>query len=282
MTLGYRAVYLVRVGRECGMTVIECMVGFLLISILLIGMGNLWVSVSQQIDRQSLRQKAVFRLNGEMERLVKLYTAPVNTPTLIIPTVPLNIPPAGSIAAGFAAGFPALTVMGLYNPGQAGTDIRWVYDDIGNAVGCVIAPGGGLCDFISQRLASSFFAFNPPANATAMQVNQVYREVFVFRGAQIRNLVWLDRSRDIVGMISWELHSRVAGDVNFPINCTAANACALLTLYLDYPYRVVVNADDAAAAAGVVPDANTITAPAEIIGLPVETLTVQSFVGTRK
>ncbi|MEI6985766.1 MAG: hypothetical protein WCK65_06525 [Rhodospirillaceae bacterium] len=280
MTLGYRAVYLVRVGRECGMTVIECMVGFLLISILLIGMGNLWVSVSQQIDRQSLRQKAVFRLNGEMERLVKLYTAPVNAPFLIIPA--LNTPPAGSIAAGFTAGFPALTVTGLYNPGQAGTDIRWVYDDTGNAVGCVIAPGGGLCDFISQRLASSFFAYSPPANATAMLVNQVYREVFVFRGAQIRNLVWLDRSRDIVGMISWELHSWVAGDVNFPINCTAANACALLTLYLDYPYRVVVAAAAAAAAAGVIPGANTITAPAEIIGLPVETLTVQSFVGTRK
>ncbi|MEI8394250.1 MAG: type II secretion system protein [Rhodospirillaceae bacterium] len=276
------------------MTVVEVMIGFVLVSILLIGMGSLWVSVSQQMDRQTLRQKAVFRLNAEMERLVKLYTDSSTVAKFLIPTAPVNVPTTEFSSTGFATDpyYPVLSVKTMYIPGPS--DVRWVYNDLDPTSICTTI-GSGLCDFVSQKLLpNSSFSLMPTPDTTAKVLNNIYREVYVFHkttlGTVIRNLVWLDRSRNIVGMISWELHSNPdelspESPLTVPVKCTAGNKCALLTLYFDYPYRVTVNPDDSDPVAnptGVTPSSTTITDPVEILGLPVETLTVQSFVGTRK
>lgn len=56
-------------GRAGGFTIIELMVGMVLISIMVLGMNNLWFVVDDYFFRLQLRQKAVFSLTGELERL---------------------------------------------------------------------------------------------------------------------------------------------------------------------------------------------------------------------
>jgi len=63
-------------------------------------------------------------------------------------------------------------------------------------------------------------------------------------GSDDRNLVWLDRNRNIVGQISWAavaLQSVPAQDnpVAQAANCQAIS-CVLLTLQIDYPYRFIL------------------------------------------
>ena len=56
-----------------GITLIEIMVGVVLTAILVLGMSGLWANVNRNFLSLTLRQKAVFVLNGEMERLAALY-----------------------------------------------------------------------------------------------------------------------------------------------------------------------------------------------------------------
>jgi len=59
---------------QSGMTLIEVMVGFVLTSILLFGLTGLWSVVNKQFQDLTIKQKAVFVLSGEMERLAAVYT----------------------------------------------------------------------------------------------------------------------------------------------------------------------------------------------------------------
>lgn len=64
--------------RAAGFTLIEVMVGIVLAALLIMGLTSLWALVGEEFSRLTLRQKAVFALNGEMERLVAVYR--VETP----------------------------------------------------------------------------------------------------------------------------------------------------------------------------------------------------------
>lgn len=57
---------------ETGMTLVELMVGGAVISLLAIGMGHLWMQADDLFFRQTLRQKAIFVLHGQTERLAAL------------------------------------------------------------------------------------------------------------------------------------------------------------------------------------------------------------------
>lgn len=59
--------------QKNGFTLIEVMVGMLLLGILTIGMIGIWDLVAEQFFRLTLRQKAVFVLHGHMERISTLY-----------------------------------------------------------------------------------------------------------------------------------------------------------------------------------------------------------------
>lgn len=52
---------------------IEAMIAMLLTSILAIGMIGIWGLVSEQVMQLTIRQKALFVLHGEMERVTALY-----------------------------------------------------------------------------------------------------------------------------------------------------------------------------------------------------------------
>lgn len=59
-----------RLGDIRGMTMIEVMVGIVLTSILVLALSGTWAMVSDEFFKLTLKQKAAFVLNGEMERLV--------------------------------------------------------------------------------------------------------------------------------------------------------------------------------------------------------------------
>ncbi|CAK0744797.1 conserved hypothetical protein [Gammaproteobacteria bacterium] len=56
-----------------GMTLVEVMVAIVLSSILALSLSGTWAMVSNEFFRLTLRQKAIFVLNGEMERLVAAF-----------------------------------------------------------------------------------------------------------------------------------------------------------------------------------------------------------------
>ena len=60
--------------HQQGVTLIEVMVGIVLTSILILGLSGLWSMVHKQFRNLTIKQKAVFVLSGEMERLATFYT----------------------------------------------------------------------------------------------------------------------------------------------------------------------------------------------------------------
>lgn len=85
---------------EHGYTLIEVVVAMAILSILVLGLANLWSVLGGLSFSQLLRQKAVFALNGEMERLNWLYTtsafgAGIRLATSGYPTI-ANVPGSGS------------------------------------------------------------------------------------------------------------------------------------------------------------------------------------------
>jgi hypothetical protein len=59
---------------ERGSTLVEVLAASAVLTVLVLGLSNLWVAVGGLSFNELLRQKAVFVLNGEMERLDALYT----------------------------------------------------------------------------------------------------------------------------------------------------------------------------------------------------------------
>ncbi|MBF0195744.1 MAG: prepilin-type N-terminal cleavage/methylation domain-containing protein [Magnetococcales bacterium] len=59
--------------KSKGFTLIEVMIGMILTGILAMGMMGLWSMIGDQFFRLTIRQKAIFVLHGEMERLSALY-----------------------------------------------------------------------------------------------------------------------------------------------------------------------------------------------------------------
>jgi prepilin-type N-terminal cleavage/methylation domain-containing protein len=59
---------------DAGYSLIEVVAAMAILSILVLGLTNLWSTLGQISFGELLRQKTVFALNGEMERLDALYT----------------------------------------------------------------------------------------------------------------------------------------------------------------------------------------------------------------
>lgn len=229
-------------GREVGLTLIEVMVGMLLVGILLLGTNTLWVIVADQFDDLSLRQQAILRLDGEMARLVEVYGDSANTAATVSVT-------------NYAAAAPAASASYLAAPAT-----RLIHGTGGGAQGYVLAFAGAA-------------QFRAAIAADGSNAAQVMSPIYYFDAGVAavttddRNLVWLDRSRNIVGQLSWSL-TPILGTGLAPRDCGVAS-CNVLTLFLDYPYRFDVTVDPLAAA------------QSEIPGAAVETITLQTIVGHR-
>lgn len=62
-----------RARRQAGFTLVEVMAAGVILSVLAVGLAHMWAAVGAQSIDLTVRQKAVFVLNGEMERLSSLY-----------------------------------------------------------------------------------------------------------------------------------------------------------------------------------------------------------------
>jgi len=228
--------------RQSGLTLIEVMVGMLLVGILLLGTNTLWVIVADQFDDLSLRQQAILRLDGEMARLVEVYGDSANTAATVTVT-------------NYATAAPTASASYLAAPAT-----RLIHGTGGGAQGYVQAFAGAA-------------QFRAAIAADGSNAGQVMSPIYYFDAGVAavttddRNLVWLDRSRNIVGQLSWSL-TPILGTGLTPRDCGVAS-CNVLTLYLDYPYRFDVSVDPLA------------TAQTEIPGAAVETITLQTIVGHR-
>lgn len=223
--------------RQSGITLMEVMIGIVLVGLLVLGMNGLWEAAARQLDEASLRQRAVFRLNGEMERLSALYvfgtgpTSPVAVTDYATATIPARI---GSYIGTTVSG-----TRYIYASGQAG----------------LMAPD------------ASTFAL--PVDADGQNANTIYSPILYLDAGSIgtptddRNLVWLDREREVLAQISWELSDLPNTATTGSKPCSGA-PCQLLTLYLDYPFRYTTASTD----------------PRGDMG-PVETITLQTIVGRR-
>lgn len=58
---------------DAGFTLVEVLVGIVLTAILVLGMTTLWAVIGDEFQNLSYRQKAVFALSGETERLAQVY-----------------------------------------------------------------------------------------------------------------------------------------------------------------------------------------------------------------
>ncbi|MBP2295468.1 type IV pilus modification PilV family protein [Azospirillum rugosum] len=232
---------------QSGITIVEVMVGFVLVGILMAGMNAVWVAVARRVDDAVLRQQAVIRLNSEMERLSIAYItggdAGVKSRTVS------DYATAAPMAPGY----------------EAGSYIGTSPDGVSRRIYRTGQPGIEFAD----RNQTGGVDFDEPIADDKENAQKVYGRIFYFDNdtasttSDDRNLVWIDKGRRVVGQLSWEL---------LPVNDSAgtrpcypagtATPCNLLTVFLDYPFRF--SADNPRGAMG-----------------PVETITLQTIVGQR-
>lgn len=205
--------------EEAGFTLVEVLAASAILSSLGLCIINLW-SVGDQTTFDLLqRQKTVLVLNGEMERLAALYEKT----------------PFGGNPITSTSGYPLLTNI-------PGSNSRLAYAM--NSVGVGSTP-------ISFAYSSaSAFSAGPDTG------------VWISGGTPAQDFVWIDHGRNLMARLSWDTcpissNSQTSnlcwtppagGKVppNVPSTCmvfanpasTGTTPCLLVTLVLDYPYRL--------------------------------------------
>lgn len=201
-----------RLTRQSGITLMEVMIGIVLVGILVLGMNGLWEAAARQLDEASLRQRAVFRLNGEMERLSALYifgsgpsVAPVPVTDYATSAIPARI--------------------GSYIGASISTN-RLIYASTNT----------------TPLVTTSTATFAQTVNTDGQNAEAVYSGIYYLDAGSVgtpddnRNLVWLDREHEVLAQLSWELSALPDTGASGNRKCSGG-ACQLLTLYLDYPFR---------------------------------------------
>jgi prepilin-type N-terminal cleavage/methylation domain-containing protein len=106
---------------DAGYSLIEVVAAMAILSVLVLGLTNLWSTLGQISFGELLRQKTVFALNGEMERLDALYTT-----------------------TGFGAGIRVATTGYPAITNIAGSTNRLVYDTESTGVSFVVTSLAAL------------------------------------------------------------------------------------------------------------------------------------------
>lgn len=202
--------------HDQGFTLIEVIVAGAMLSVLVLCMVQTWAVCNRLSFDLLLRQKAVFVLGGEMERLAGLY----------------NTTSFGALPPASSSGYPSLT-------------------NIPNSATRSTYPKGSL-PFVTNSVATFTTA-------------DTYVWASNSGGSGTPNFVWLDRDRGVIARLSWVGCAVSSGTVSnsaqacwteagkvpkappgTPFACvpfsgyggSGAKACQLLTLVLDYPYRL--------------------------------------------
>lgn len=205
----------VRLGarRQRGFTLIEVLVALVLTSILVLGLSGLWANVGHQFLFLTLKQKAVFVLNGEMERLSALYRF-----------------------TNFGGEQVSYTVAQPDYCSVAPND-RFIY------------PNAGGPPVVDDIVTTSDIDFDCGENACAGRVLYFNGTL----PADDRNYAWIDQDRDVTAELSWCLQpprgvaaagygscsdGGAAGDDSVTPAVIGGEAdCQELTVFLEFPFR---------------------------------------------
>jgi prepilin-type N-terminal cleavage/methylation domain-containing protein len=197
--------------RQRGFTLIEVMVASVILSVFVLGLSGLWQASSRRVDDMILKQKAVFVLNAEMERLTALYAYTT-----------------------FGDEGPATS--NNFNDNSLLPSPRLVY------------PTGSVMSTLMGGSGNNFVTTNFSSFRTGAE-SRVY-VASSFLNWSNRAYVWIDRERNLAGRISWvtseiDVNSCLGGD-----NCSCHDFdgddtwtwlnekhCRTLELFLEYPYR---------------------------------------------
>ena len=206
--------------NESGFTLIEVLAASAILSVLGLCLVRFWTVGNQTTFDLLQRQKAVLVLNGEMERLAALY----------------EVTPFGGSTITSTSGYPALTNI----PGS-GTRLTYATNSLGF--------GSASIPFVVTTAS----AFSAGADTN----------VWISGGTPAQDFVWIDHNRSLMGRLIWASCSvsnnsqtsnlcwtqPAGGKVppSAPSTCmaflnpsaTGTTPCLLITLVLDYPYRLV-------------------------------------------
>ena len=219
-----------RHSQESGFTLVEVLAAGAVLSAVVLCAVRAWAVVDGLSLDLQLRQRAVFALNGEAERLTALYTVGGFNGSTAKPSGP------STLQAVSGPIYPALS-------GITGSAARLAY--------AITTTGPGF-------LTASTSSFAATSSTDSL--------VWVSgSGAATQNFVWLDRPRAIMARLSWvacPLSAVATGSSGTLVDNTAAvcwgttkasapnlcfaydgtgggTPCSLATLVLDYPYRLV-------------------------------------------
>lgn len=198
-------------GRQRGFTLIEVMVASVILSVFVLGLSGLWQASSRRVEDLTVRQKAVFVLNAEMERLTALY---------------------GYTSFGDGG---ATTSTG-YNDNSVLPASRLVYPDGGTLLSIIL--GGPGQNFVT----TSFNTFRTGPEFRVFVVDSG------LLGTSDRAYVWIDRERNVAGRLSWVTSEISVNSCEGGDNCSCHDFdgtdswlfkrnCRTLELFLEYPYR---------------------------------------------
>lgn len=192
-----------RKDRHAGFTLLEIMVAMVLAGVLAVGMQNLYAMLGEEVQEFNLRQKAVFVLNGEMEKLYSIFHS-IDNSTVV-----------GNAVLVADAGY-----TGVFPPH--------------------IFSGGGTNHQILDDTPANNFVITSTAVFTQETNEQPDNEASILyytdTGGQPRNAVWLDFEKKITARVSW-----IATPVPDSGSTACYGDCYLITLYLDYPFRYVTD-----------------------------------------
>jgi len=213
--------------RQGGFTLIEAMTAGVVLSILSLGLMGLWTTAGANVDQLVIREKAIWQLNGQLERLAALYT----------------FTDFGDGGADVSSGYG-------YDPALA--DDRLIFGQ-----SLLDRLGGGLLgDLIGTE---NDFGFVADAGNFDTADGQPVAIVGGLTPANDRNYIWIDRDRGLVGRFSWaalDLAINACGANNQtgganPCLCFdfagdgTGGRCLEVTATLEFPLRWDAATDDA-------------------------------------
>ena len=193
--------------QQRGFSLLEVMFASTILSVIILGVGGFWYTANSRVADLVLKQKAIFVLNAEVERLTALYvftafaTDPTNGP---VTTTPYD-------------GLAALPVTRLIYP-----------NDVTSFMGAgnnFVTTSANTFSTGSEFLVWDNLGFSFPLN---------------------RTYVWIDKNRNLVGRLSWAATDITVASCIQTADCScqkfdnsSANGghCQRLDVYLEYPYR---------------------------------------------
>jgi type II secretory pathway pseudopilin PulG len=191
--------------RQRGFMLIDIMSAAVVLSIFIAGIGAFWVIADRQVNDLVLRQKAVLVANGEMERLTVIY----------------NHTSFGALGPVTTTGYEASVF----------PTTRLIYP---NSLDPTYTSAGD--DYVTTSSAT-FSGSEPKVWVNSQLLSSLNR-----------SYVWISKNEGVMGRLSW-----VSTDIS-PSPCTTGScvcrsflgigtgSCRRISLFVEYPYRLVSGA----------------------------------------